>query len=243
MTMLVRMAGYPARYVLGYLPGAVDEHTLVEQVTRDREHAWVEVYFIGYGWVPFDPTGGSVGIPTELPPGSEVTPGPTPSFETPAPSESLGPEVSPSGGGNGSTAPGAGSTTIGPGLPLLPVLFGVFLAGLLVVWFVRPKRPQDPQEVYRSVVRLASRVGYRPRANQTVYEYTGMLADVVPGARDPLGVVATATVEVTYGKRRLGAERLSALAAAYELVRRALLRLAFRLPRRAAAKEPKKRRR
>ena len=58
--------------------------------------------------------------------------------------------------------------------------------------------------MYRGMVRLASRLGYRPRPTQTVYEYTGMLADVVPGARDSLGVVATATVEVAYGRRRLG---------------------------------------
>ena len=73
----------------------------------------------------------------------------------------------------------------------------------------RPGRLERPDSVYQSVVRLASRLGYRPQPTQTVYEYTGMLADVVPQAREPLDVVATAAVEVTYGKRQLGTDRLT----------------------------------
>jgi hypothetical protein len=111
---------------------------------------------------------------------------------------------------------------------------GVLVVGLLLALFVawrrRPRAPDEPDAVYRSVVRLASRLGYRPRPTQTVYEYTGMLAEVVPNARDSLGVVAMATVEVTYGRRRLGAERLSTLAAAQRAVRGAFLRLVIRIP-------------
>jgi hypothetical protein len=59
----------------------------------------------------------------------------------------------------------------------------------------------------------------------------GMLADIVPQARDSLGIVATATVEVTYGKRQLSTERLVFLATADRLIRRALLKLAVRRPR------------
>ena len=44
-----------------------------------------------------------------------------------------------------------------------------------------------------------------------------MLADVVPGARDSLGVVAMATVETAYGRRRLGSERLISLATAQRM--------------------------
>ena len=104
------------------------------------------------------------------------------------------------------------------------------LLALFVLWRRRPRKLEGPDAIYRSIVRLASRLGYRPEPTQTVYEYTGMLAERVPKARDSLGVVAMATVEVTYGRRRLAADRMQALVVARTKIRRALLRLAFRLP-------------
>ncbi|HJQ43078.1 MAG TPA: DUF3488 and transglutaminase-like domain-containing protein [Jatrophihabitantaceae bacterium] len=53
--IMLRMAGVPARVVLGYThprPNAAGTFT----VTTDNAHAWVEAYFDGEGWVPFDPT-------------------------------------------------------------------------------------------------------------------------------------------------------------------------------------------
>jgi hypothetical protein len=233
MTMLMRLAGYPARYVVGYLPGLLDPHTMIEQITRQQQHAWVEVYFPTYGWITFDPTGGSIGQQAFLPAGSAVSASPIPSLGSFEPNGTFaGPSVS--ARPEESEEPGAAGGSSGSGLPLLPIAAGVALVGLAALWWLRPKRLEEPQVVYRRIVRLASRLGYRPHPTQTVYEYTGMLAEVAPRARDPLGVVATATVEVTYGKRRMETERLSTLAAAYEQIRRALLRLPFRLPRRKA---------
>ncbi len=228
MTMLMRMEGFPARYVLGYLPTRPDPHTLIEQVTRQQSHAWVEVYFPNYGWVPFDPTGGSVGVPTVLPAGSSVSATPTPSA-TGSPSSPIV-RHSASTGETAGTINTPTNSTPNP-LPLIAALFVfVLLLALFVLWRRRPRKLEGPEAIYRSIVKLASRLGYRPEPTQTVYEYTGMLAERVPRARDSLGVVATATVEVTYGRRKLAADRMQALADARNRIRRALLRLAFRLP-------------
>ncbi len=56
MALMLRMSGIPARVASGFAPGerspAGDEFTV-----RDLDaHSWVEVYFSGIGWVPFDPT-------------------------------------------------------------------------------------------------------------------------------------------------------------------------------------------
>ncbi|WP_339317683.1 transglutaminase domain-containing protein [Paenibacillus sp. FSL R10-2734] len=60
MTILLRSAGIPARYVQGYGPGTLQDDTMPAKylVTQGDAHAWVEVYFAGAGWVPFDPTPG-----------------------------------------------------------------------------------------------------------------------------------------------------------------------------------------
>jgi hypothetical protein len=77
------------------------------------------------------------------------------------------------------------------------------------------------------VAGLAGRLGYPRRPTQTVYEYLGSLSDVVPAVRPDLQLVARSTVEATYGRRRFGVERLSALGDAQRRLRIALLRLAF----------------
>jgi transglutaminase-like putative cysteine protease len=56
MALMLRMVGIPARVAAGFAPGtpAVDGHGY--EVTDLDAHSWVEIYFNGIGWVPFDPT-------------------------------------------------------------------------------------------------------------------------------------------------------------------------------------------
>jgi transglutaminase-like putative cysteine protease len=53
--VLMRLAGVPARVVLGYTHTAPDASGTFTVTTADA-HAWVEAYFSGIGWIPFDPT-------------------------------------------------------------------------------------------------------------------------------------------------------------------------------------------
>ncbi|HWV25516.1 MAG TPA: transglutaminase domain-containing protein [Thermomicrobiales bacterium] len=56
MTVMMRALGVPARTVVGYYPGELD-NTLGGYLYRQRNaHAWTEVFFPGYGWIPFEPT-------------------------------------------------------------------------------------------------------------------------------------------------------------------------------------------
>ncbi|EEM96578.1 Membrane-bound protease [Bacillus thuringiensis IBL 200] len=64
MIVLLRSAGIPARWVKGYTEGTLDntlasaEGEDVYKIANDNAHSWVEVYFPGYGWIPFEPTKG-----------------------------------------------------------------------------------------------------------------------------------------------------------------------------------------
>jgi hypothetical protein len=56
MVILARAVGLPARIVVGYVGGQYQVETSEYLVSEADAHSWVEVYFGGIGWVPFEPT-------------------------------------------------------------------------------------------------------------------------------------------------------------------------------------------
>jgi protein-glutamine gamma-glutamyltransferase len=56
LTVMLRSLGIPAREAVGYVPGSYNPLTDLYQVHADDAHAWVQVWFPGYGWQDFDPT-------------------------------------------------------------------------------------------------------------------------------------------------------------------------------------------
>jgi transglutaminase-like putative cysteine protease len=54
--VLSRSLGYPTRLSIGFLPGEAGEDPEHYVVTGNDAHAWPEVHFEGFGWVPFEPT-------------------------------------------------------------------------------------------------------------------------------------------------------------------------------------------
>ena len=56
MALMLRMIGIPARVAAGFSPGSYNKDSDEYRVRDLDAHSWVEVYFTGIGWVPFDPT-------------------------------------------------------------------------------------------------------------------------------------------------------------------------------------------
>lgn len=80
MAVLLRSLNIPARWVKGYTQGDYiktlkDGYRLYE-VKNSNAHSWVEVYFPGIGWVPFEPTQGFTNLnaftETALPAESQI---------------------------------------------------------------------------------------------------------------------------------------------------------------------------
>ena len=98
MAVLGRAIGLPTRYVEGY--AAVPDEDNVARVTQESAHAWVEVYFNGFGWLAFDPTPGTGFVPDgddgdtpDAPP--EDNPDGDGDDEAPSPSPSATPTATP----------------------------------------------------------------------------------------------------------------------------------------------------
>jgi transglutaminase-like putative cysteine protease len=222
MAVLLRASGVPARVAYGFLPVAPGADG-VEVIKAREAHWWVEVYFPGTGWVEFDPTGGGVGIPLAIPSGAipSATPRTSKAPSTAGPAHSL-----PTGAGGGTVAPT--STGVGPFIAIaLILLIGV---GALAFAALRraPNAPMHPDKAWGSLASLATRFGLGPKPSQTVYEYAGALGDTVPGARVELTTIARAKVEVAYGRRDLGVDRLKRIAEAYQRLRFAILGVVVR---------------
>lgn len=101
MVVLTRSIGIPARWVKGFTTGVLpyEELDMIElnptgegayTVRNADAHSWVEVYFEGYGWIPFEPTAGFA-LPTPYVDDFIATPAITPDSQTMvAPEETLG---------------------------------------------------------------------------------------------------------------------------------------------------------
>lgn len=83
MVTLARAAGIPARLAIGYASGTYNLNSKRFIVTQADAHSWVEVYFPGIGWVPFEPTAAQPPIYRSQQSTQEATPTPATPRATP----------------------------------------------------------------------------------------------------------------------------------------------------------------
>lgn len=236
MAVMLRTLGYPSRVAIGFIPGTADEDG-VFHVTTDQAHAWVEMYFPGYGWLPFEPT------PTRDNPTASYLTAPIPSF----PGSAQGPDAripqtgrfqteNPQlghverrhGGGR------VGQLQVAEEQPL-PLWMRIALGALAVLLAIaavptwkwvsrrrRLRRASTPREAVLAAFDVleerAADVGLDRRREETVLEYEARLrGTIVPSDGDlerMTGLVARAAYgdgEVTAAEARLAADALRAL--------------------------------
>lgn len=160
MVVLARAAGIPARLAVGYASGTYNLNSKRFVVTEADAHSWVEVYFPGIGWVPFEPTASR--------PTLERTTVPIPTTTSQKPDQV--PETPKTGR--------SGFSTLAMGL-----FAGIIFIGLLVVmWRIAENarlRHLPPErsaaEVYRGLRRFGNRLNLVSVEGDTPYEFAQLL--------------------------------------------------------------------
>ena len=128
--VLMRLAGLPTRVVLGYTHRAPDNNGTITVTTSDA-HAWVEVFFNGVGWIPFDPTplgGADLTREVALPWATHPAPSDTSTAE---PTANRGQSGVTSGAASSTAAPVVASS--GSGIPPLAWQLGLPLLALVLL--------------------------------------------------------------------------------------------------------------
>jgi transglutaminase-like putative cysteine protease len=120
MVVLLRLEGVPARVVTGFATGAWEPRPGRYRVSESDAHAWVEVYFPGYGWIEFEPT------PSRSPFEYHDAPGPAAASTRP-------PSVE-----NGAGRPAVTSSSV------LRFMAAALLVGLVVALFAGWRRRSRP---------------------------------------------------------------------------------------------------
>jgi transglutaminase-like putative cysteine protease len=223
MAVLLRASGVPSRMVAGYGPGELMEQygagdtmghapdarqDLQQTFVVRNAHSWTEVFFPGYGWIPFEPTP----VRPIIVRGEFVLP--------PRDTE----------GGSGSTVNPDGAETGSPwDARLLGVPLGLALLGaiLWLGWRRLLGQVSEPRVAYARIGYLAALSGMGPRENLTPQEFGRSLAAVVPETSAALDEIVHTYMRVSYSRHDLNSEERSVIARAWPQVRNHLLRRAL----------------
>ncbi|MBC7223487.1 MAG: transglutaminase domain-containing protein [Anaerolineae bacterium] len=239
LAVMARAVGIPARMVAGYTGG---EHVPESGVYRIRErdaHAWVEVFFPGYGWVEFEPTAARPAIVRRERPTAPLGPLGGPEVEPPesrleqedkfGPAEDLGAAAADTAGQIADWA--ALAREIGRSLGLAA---GVVVPVLLAAWLAWRRwglgSVSSIERAYGRLLQYAQWLGLATEAHRTPLELAAQLAAVVPEVSAPVGQLVGYYVRYRYSGRALSPEEEMEAVAAWLSLRAPLARaLAQRL--------------
>jgi len=232
MVLMLRAQGIPARWVQGYATGDYDADRQVYVVRDTIAHSWPEVYFMGYGWIRFEPTpAGYVTVPIrpdgppqaidnsenpdDIGPNAGIVDQPTTNFDalqdlrenfqtTPIPT--VEPQALPA------EDVAAQVVESSPFWRWLAIICGVIGLIILLLWLLlqrefRGLRPAA--RAYGFIGLLARWAGLEQRPERTPQEFACDLAKEMPGQRRTLRRLADAYSAEQYGSQvRLDPEEI-----------------------------------
>ena len=231
---MLRLLGIPTRLVNGFGGGTFDT-TQNRYVVRGLDaHTWVEAYFPGFGWMPFEPTndGTYFSIQRGLPSSTNLclrdNNCDTPVGQT---GPGAGPTLNPGRlGGNQSVDGGTVSSGIihFKGLDattltrILAVLLAVFL--VLAALVSRYLRPRTVMGVWKRTLVLARLAGAQVQPGETPLELSRRLARVFPEAASSVRALASGFVVAAYAPPDLAQSTRTSVMDAWSALRPLMLK-------------------
>lgn len=211
MAVMARIIGIPSRVAIGFASG--DQIAPgVFRVTTKHAHAWVELYFPGYGWLPFEPTPRSevtslppYTTPAALDPTATPTASPQPSVRpSVSPTASVDPRLGREEGGPTTTAPvrGGNRTKLWIVLAVVLAFFAGLPGGAALKRAFRRRKAAGPRGLavshYMDFVDWCASARLPKRPGETPAEYAARLAAQAAPAEGPLKDLAALTTRTLW---------------------------------------------
>jgi transglutaminase-like putative cysteine protease len=234
---MLRSLGIPTRLVNGFGPGSFDGVTQTYIVRGEDAHTWVESYFPGYGWIPFEPTPDAGGYG----PISRGTTGTNPCLrdencDVPGGVVGgIGALPTPTGEPRGFRDPNdAANSQSGfkfriPDAGTLTTIVGVLLALILVLFAAAARylRPRTVMGVWKRMIALSELAGAKRPPGETPFELGRRLQERFPEASEPVDALTGGFVVAAYAPAEVAASARSSVMEAWTAVRPLLLRRVF----------------
>jgi transglutaminase-like putative cysteine protease len=233
MAVMLRSVGVPSRVATGYLPRDWNESSGTFILHARDYHAWVQVYFPGYGWVDFEATPATGGDNTVVT-ATTVIGGSSANIEPDIPQDgSSDPGIVnlPPVGSNGSGLGGLWLKIFLVAGSLALLVFGVVLAWKKLT--SRFHRGDYAADVYYKMCLLGSVLRLGPHPSETPEEYCDRLADAFPLQTESIGYISQTFQEKRFGRsNEVGWRDRQNLRYSWQMLSHAMLKRLFGLERR-----------
>ncbi|MDQ6709275.1 MAG: transglutaminase domain-containing protein [Candidatus Dormibacteraeota bacterium] len=177
MNVMLRTLGIPSRQISGFGQGTFDEKTRRYLVNSLDAHSWVEAFFPGYGWIPFEATPDGINLPVTRPNTAAELNAPPVTAAVPTSRPRSNPaDATPTGSSAGSNGLTSFWEPLAVAAALLVLLVLLLLAAALR-WLMAVR---DMPRIWRRLQFLADRLHVARHDGDTAEEFASRLARSVP---------------------------------------------------------------